>query len=532
MEKEYDIKQIFQEIEDRLISSMKRNLYTHKQDEKLEGFDWGQWQAHKLKSMQKFREENKKIFGEYSDVINRYSYKSIKSQFKEGASKVNKEAIKSGFISKEDSQLGGSFFKMNKRKVNSLINVVKDDMKDVRTATLRFMNDTYRSTIYKAQIFAGTGAGTLQQAIDMATHDFLKKGINCIEYKDGRRINIADYCDMAVKTAQTRATLMGEGALRKSLGVSTVYVTKHGTSCEKCSKWQGRVYIDDVWSGGTEKDGKYPLLSTAIAGGLYHPRCKHGISTYFEDINKEPEEIKENEHNLNDEYIQELNRRKREYERLALGSFDALEYKNKINELQKEIKNSTITPEDLLKQIELDINKYNPNENEIQEQVSKILEIDELPKIVNKIDFDKYDGVEISRYLRDYKNITAEEAYKNTLYGKIKYSDKKNSQYGRGIYFGEKADSEELNYTYGEGKGKVINAKLSKNAKILEFDSPIDYIKDVSERTKKMSKELQKIYDNERSLLYMLDGYDGIKINKKNYYCIYNRKVLIISDGK
>ena len=231
--------------------------------------------AGKSISFERCREENKEIFGEYSDVINRHSYKSIKSQFKEGASKVNKEAIKSGFISKEDSQLGGSFFKMNKRKVNSLINVVKDDMKDVRTATLRFMNDTYRSTIYKAQIFAGTGAGTLQQAIDMATHDFLKKGINCIEYKDGRRINIADYCDMAVKTAQTRATLMGEGALRKRLGISTVYVTKHGTSCEKCSKWQGRVYIDDVWSGGTESLNKdssknYPLLSKAIEGGLFH----------------------------------------------------------------------------------------------------------------------------------------------------------------------------------------------------------------------------------------------------------------------
>ena len=299
---------------------MKRNLGYHKQDEKTEGFDWGQWQAHKLKSMQKFREENKEIFNEYSDFINRHSYKSIKSQFKEGASKVNKEAIKSGFIKKEDSQLGGSFFKINDRKIKSLVNVVKDDMKDVKTATLRFMNDTYRSTIYKAQIYAGTGAGTLQQAIDMATHDFLKKGINCIEYKDGRRINIADYCDMAVKTAQTRATLMGEGALRQDLGISTVYVTKHGTACEKCSKWEGRVYIDDVWSGGTEKDGKYPLLSTAIAGNLLHPRCRHGISTYFEGINDEPEEIKENEHNHDDEYIQALNRRKREYERLALGS--------------------------------------------------------------------------------------------------------------------------------------------------------------------------------------------------------------------
>lgn len=343
---EYDIKQIFQEIEDRLISSMKRNLYTHRQDEKLEGFDWGQWQAHKLKSMQKYREENKEIFGEYSDLINRYSYKSIKSQFKEGANKVNKEAIKSGFISKEDSQLGGSFFKMNTRKVNALVDVVKSDMKDVKTATLRFMNDTYRSTIYKAQIFAGTGAGTLQQAIDMATHDFLKKGINCIEYKDGRRVNIADYCDMAVKTAQTRATLMGEGELRKDLGVSLVYVTKHNTSCPKCSQWQGRIYIDDVWSGGTKEDGKYPMLSTAIAGGLFHPRCRHGMSTYFEDINEVPEDMQENEHNHEDEYVQELERRKREYERLALGSFDNKEYKNKANDLQKEIEDSKINWKD------------------------------------------------------------------------------------------------------------------------------------------------------------------------------------------
>ena len=533
--KDYDIKLIFQEIEDKLISSMKRNLAYHKQDEKTEGFDWGQWQAHKLKSMQKFREENKEIFNEYSDFINRHSYKSIKSQFKEGASKVNKEAIKSGFIKKEDSQLGGSFFKINNRKIKSLVNVVKDDMKDVKTATLRFMNDTYRSTIYKAQIYAGTGAGTLQQAIDMATHDFLKKGINCIEYKDGRRINIADYCDMAVKTAQTRATLMGEGALRQNLGISTVYVTKHGTACEKCSKWEGRVYIDDVWSGGTKKDGKYPLLSTAIAGGLYHPRCRHGISTYFEGINDEPKEIKENEYNHDDKYIQALNRRKREYERLALGSLlpeNVLNYKNKVNELQKEIDKSKITEEDLLNKIELDINEYNPDKNIIQEQVSKILEMDQLPIIVNKNDFEKYDGVEISRFLRDYKNITAEGAYKNTLYGKIRYSDKKNSQYGRGIYFGEKADFEELNYTYGNGKGKVINAKISKSAKILEFDSVIDYIRDVSKRTKKLPEELQKIYDNERSLLYMLDGYDGIKINKKNYYCIYNRKVLIINDGE
>ncbi|MBQ8133649.1 MAG: hypothetical protein IJ192_04490 [Clostridia bacterium] len=57
----------------------------------------------------------------------------------------------------------------------------------------------------------------------------------------------------------------------------------------------GKVFIDDVWSGGS-KDGKspvtglqYPLLSDAIAKGLYHPRCKDSHTTYFEGISTPPE---------------------------------------------------------------------------------------------------------------------------------------------------------------------------------------------------------------------------------------------------
>ena len=33
-----------------------------------------------------------------------------------------------------------------------------------------------------------------------------------------------------------------------------------------------------------EKYGDYPLLSEAISGGLFHPRCKDSTSTYYEGI--------------------------------------------------------------------------------------------------------------------------------------------------------------------------------------------------------------------------------------------------------
>lgn len=39
-----------------------------------------------------------------------------------------------------------------------------------------------------------------------------------------------------------------------------------------------------MYSGGKSFDGDYPLLSTAIEGGLFHPRCKDSTSTYYEGI--------------------------------------------------------------------------------------------------------------------------------------------------------------------------------------------------------------------------------------------------------
>lgn len=345
IESDYDIKKIYEQMENDLIASMKRNLGSHKADEKLKGFNWPQWQAIKLKQLQEYRKQNKDIFKNFDSQINIWTKIRMKKQFREGAKRAVKKAIKAGKIRKEDAQLGGSFFGLNHRKLDALIKSTSEDLKDVKYATLRMANDVYRSTIYKAQVCANAGAKTLNQAIDMATKDFLARGFNCIEYKDGSKHNIADYCDMAIRTATMRANLMGEGEMRKKLGNPLVYISKHNTSCDKCGKWQGRVYIDDVWSGGTEKDGKYPLLSTAIAGGLFHPRCRHGASTYYEGVNDEPEEIQESEENKNDEYIQELQRRKTQYERMAMGSLftdNIKNYTNKANDLKKQIENATI----------------------------------------------------------------------------------------------------------------------------------------------------------------------------------------------
>ena len=390
MRNEYDIKKVMEEIELQLIASMKRTLWSHKEDEKTKGFDWPQWQALKIKQFEDYKKTNKEIFNNNTKWLNRYLYKHIKEQFKEGAGRTNKQAIQSGIIRKEDSQLGGSFFGLNHRKLDALIKTTKNDMKDVKYATLRMANDQYRQIIYKAQVFANTGAGTIKQAIDMASKDFLARGFNCIEYKNGTKHNIADYCDMAIRTANKRANLMGEGEMRKKLGNSLVYVSKHGGACDKCTPWEGRVYIDDVWSGGTEKDGKYPLLSTAISGGLFHPRCHHGVSTYYEGINNEPEEVikaKQN-HNEEDKYAQYLQQKQKQYERLVAGSLlpeNVLNYQNKAKELQNQIESSKIG---LSNDEQYAINQYISSESyKINELLRNNLKLDNIQQnIVNNLD--------------------------------------------------------------------------------------------------------------------------------------------------
>ena len=89
---------------------------------------------------------------------------------------------------------------------------------------------------------------------------------------------------MAIRTANKRAYLYGEGQKRQEWGISTVTVNSRRGGCPLCTPYIGKIFIDDVYSGGKKTDGEYPLLSDAIKSGLFHPNCKDSTSTYYEGI--------------------------------------------------------------------------------------------------------------------------------------------------------------------------------------------------------------------------------------------------------
>nr|DAZ46678.1 MAG TPA: minor capsid protein [Caudoviricetes sp.] len=286
---DYNIREAFEKIEDELIDSMMRNFSRHRAEETKEGYNWTQWQAEQLKSLEEYRKHNAKKFGKRFKTINSKVEEMIRTAKADGnASQETEilEAVKDGFKApkKPSAHSTAEFFKVNDRKLDALIKSTTDDLKRAETAVLRMSNDKYRKAIFNAQVAMNTGAVTYEKAVDMACKDMLNAGLNCVEYKNGARHTLSDYADMAVKTANKRAYLRGEGEKRAEWGVSLVVVNSRQGGCPDCAKYIGKVFIDDVYSNGKKSDGNYPLLSTAIKNGLFHPRCKDSTSTYYPEL--------------------------------------------------------------------------------------------------------------------------------------------------------------------------------------------------------------------------------------------------------
>lgn len=328
----YDVSRAFERIENELLESMTRNLKKHKAEETELGIEWTQWQAIQLEELQRFKQEAAKKYGLEFKSMNKKIRETIANASLQGASDEELNVLKAlekGYVLKRERGLSAGFFQTNQKRLDALMNAVEHDMKTAQTAVLRYANDKYRQIIFQSQVAASSGALTYEKAVDMTTSDFLKNGLNCITYSNGAVHNIVSYADMAVRTASKRAYLMGEGQKRQEWGVSTVILNKRFNACPLCMPFEGKVLIDDVWSGGSSKDGPYPLMSSAMAAGLYHPNCKDKHSTYFEGISSKPESryyeekpvIKERQ--LIENKLNHAKRQAKSYNRLAKNSLDA-----------------------------------------------------------------------------------------------------------------------------------------------------------------------------------------------------------------
>lgn len=381
---DYNIREAFEKIEDELIDSMMRNFSRHRAEETKEGYNWTQWQAEQLKSLEEYRKHNAKKFGKRFKTINGKVEEMIRTAKADGNASQEAEileAVKDGFKApkKPSAHSTAEFFKVNDRKLDALIKSTTDDLKRAETAVLRMSNDKYRKAIFNAQVAMNTGAVTYEKAVDIACKDMLNAGLNCVEYKNGARHTLSDYADMAVKTANKRAYLRGEGEKRAEWGVSLVVVNSRQGGCPDCAKYIGKVFIDDVYSNGKKSDGNYPLLSTAIKNGLFHPRCKDSTSTYYPELDDldaplSEDEIKELDRQRGIEEKQQYAQRQAErFDRRAEYSLDE-DNKRIAQTRADEWHDRANTLEEKTKQFSLNTNEQKYYRPVFEEDISKTFE--------------------------------------------------------------------------------------------------------------------------------------------------------------
>lgn len=373
---DYNLAGAFAEIEHELMESMMRNMRRHQKEEEQEGIEWSQWQAEQLRDLERYRLENKDKFTEDFKAINDMIADMIRQARATGKADEEisiLEAIQMGWNrGKKKKGVSGEFFKQNDRKMNALIKATTQDMEKAEHAILRKANDEYRKTIFNAVAIANTGSLGYDKCIDIATRDMRRAGLRCVEYKNGSRHSLEDYADMVIKTTTKRAYLTGEGEMRAEWGISTVILNKRSSACPLCLPWVGKVMIDDVWSNGGKGDGKYPLLSHAIAEGLYHPRCKDSHTTFFPGISTEDskwtkKELQQlEEENKTEAKQKEAERQAKVHEREAEFALDPEEKKAK----------QALT-EQILRQADLEsgqpnriVEGYEENDRSVAESVS------------------------------------------------------------------------------------------------------------------------------------------------------------------
>jgi hypothetical protein len=342
---------------------------------------------------------------------------------------------------------------------------------------------------------------------------------------------------------------MGEGDFRKEIGNPLVIVTTHGGACKLCTRWQGKILIDDVYSGGTEKDGDYTLLSDAMEQGFLHPNCRHGLSTYYPELEGIKYDEEETDEEIDDNLRDKLNYYDRQEQaniRKSKGFIDRDNVKSAKKEImacEKEKGELVIQysyKKETLNYLENNINNIeayvsnsesldvNSKYKESLKFVIKDKKVDNLPKIIDEKTYeeislndnskilwrgfydDKYIQKNVDKYIREFK--TEDVRFGN---GDIRF--------GAGYNFTSDYDiARSFAFPYDEN---VIEVILSPKANLIEYEE----LKNKMKYIFKDSKYPSYVRKNP-SLVAAILGFDGISNTRNEVYVIINRGVLYLKE--
>ena len=282
----YDIGDALKRIEDILLGSIRRNMLRHVGEERREGFDWTMWQTEQLASIRRWSAANLKRHTKDFTRINNAAISLLQQSAVSAETQAEQTLLQTGI------QQADEFFDIPDAKLDALLTATRQDLSTAEHALLRKADDVYRKAVFDANVYLQSGAGTMKDAVEMAVEDMRARGIRAVTYRNGAQVEASSYARMALRTANVRARMAGEGRARDKAGIHTVLVPPSGIACRRCAPWMGRVLVDDVYCSGTAQEAAelgVPLLSEAIAAGFLHPQCNCSPHMFLPGISKMPE---------------------------------------------------------------------------------------------------------------------------------------------------------------------------------------------------------------------------------------------------
>lgn len=160
-----------------------------------------------------------------------------------------------------------------------------------RASMLRAVPDVYRKIVGETTTLAVARGMSKRDALKQATTQFLSKGITDIRDEAGRRWQIQDYTNMAVRTGYNRA--MNEGHIQsiRDAGLDLVVIQPGPRPCEICDQWARAVLSLDGSEGEVETWDRLtgdPItvtvdatLAEAETDGYDHPNCRCSTRAYI-----------------------------------------------------------------------------------------------------------------------------------------------------------------------------------------------------------------------------------------------------------
>lgn len=275
--------------------------------------------------------------------------------------RVNVQAVNNAYR-QATSYINSAITKGYNRGVSSVARQLDTDInnnENERAKALKSNADSVISSMCRIALSSAMGAFSgivsavsiynqaqdLYQAIDQAQSQYLEKGIVGGIKTNGAQTNIETFADITESEFEHNATLVGEGHARDETGNYYVVVSSHFGCCEKCTKWENLILIDNVFANGNP-DGKHKLLSEAISQGLLHPNCRHRFRVPLKGEEKklkgdfhETWTVKQNREQYQAEQKQrQYEREIRKYKRIEQGSLtqsEQLKVHQKVLEYQK-----------------------------------------------------------------------------------------------------------------------------------------------------------------------------------------------------